>query len=71
MNNDKKYIFQKYNENNPNKNYIYGSLSNYYSNSNNMENFETANTRPSAIIYQKESRVCPKKGNNFYFKGVS
>ena len=27
--------------------------------------------KPPAIIYKKQDRICPKKGNNFFFLGVS
>jgi hypothetical protein len=67
---DKKYNFSTYDERNFNKkgkSDVYNTLSEYYGNMNNSENTVT----PTAIIYQKESRVCPKKGNKFYFKGVS
>ena len=68
MNDAHKYIFPSYSNGNFNKkgqNGSYGTLSQQYKGGKN----ETG--APSAIIYQRESRICPKKGNNFYFKGVS
>ena len=39
-------------------------------NKNNTKN-NRKNNETSLIIYEKESRVCPKKGNNFFYLGVS
>ena len=61
--------------NSGNKNYSYGNLNQGYRNQSPPGTLVSSNfsqlTPPTAIIYQKESRICPKKGNNFYYKGVS
>jgi hypothetical protein len=42
------------------------------SNHNNFKDTYGVNdNQPSTVIYQKQDRVCPKKGNNFFFLGVS
>lgn len=56
------------------KNYSYGNLNQSYRNQSPPGTLVSSNfsqPTPTAIIYQKESRICPKKGNNFYYKGVS
>jgi hypothetical protein len=60
--------------NSRNKNYSYGNLNQGYRNQSPPGTLVSSNfsqSTPTAIIYQKESRICPKKGNNFYYKGVS
>lgn len=56
-------------ENFMNKNYAnknkstHGSFANTYGVNN--------QNQPPVIIYQKQDRICPKKGNNFFYLGVS
>ena len=60
--------------NSQNKNYSYGNLNQSYQNQSPPGTLVSDNffqNAPTAIIYKKESRICPKKGNNFYYKGVS
>ncbi len=56
-------------ENFVNKNYLPKNKSNHgsFANTYGVNNQD----QPPAIIYQKQERVCPKKGNNFFYLGVS
>ena len=51
--------------------YTNSQKSNYNLNQYQKNNSYTETPKPSLIIYDKESRVCPLKGNNFYYQGVS